>query len=205
MSTRDQVLKSLLAHPRITINELAEQVGINPISIRHHISSLEADGLVSSEEERHGVGRPRRVYFLSEAGIERFPTHYVRLTVRLLEQLKETMPKAMLNKIFTQMAQDMAQDISSSTNLSTLSMEDRLNATRELLKREGFNMEWEQSGDTYQIHEINCPYFHIGQSHPEVCVVDQNLISAFLSVPASKIRCILNGDVACTYVIDKPN
>ncbi len=56
-NTREKVMRTLLTRPRITINELAENVGINPISVRHHISSLAAEGLVESEEERHGVGR----------------------------------------------------------------------------------------------------------------------------------------------------
>jgi len=75
-------------------------VDINPISVRHHINRLEADGLVTSEEERHGVGRPRRLYFLTEKGRERFPTRYIRLTMRLLEQLKEAMPQPMIAKLF---------------------------------------------------------------------------------------------------------
>jgi predicted ArsR family transcriptional regulator len=75
-STRDRVLQTLLRKHRCTINELAEVVEINPISVRHHIAKLQAEGLVLSEEERHGVGRPRQVFFLTEAGIERFlPLH----------------------------------------------------------------------------------------------------------------------------------
>ena len=85
-STRERVLETLLSKKRCTINELAEAVDINPISVRHHITRLEADGLVNSAEERHGVGRPRRIYFLTESGMEQFPTRYLRLTMRLLEQ-----------------------------------------------------------------------------------------------------------------------
>src|SRR5512139_1732821 len=114
-STHDRVLQALLTHPRITIDELADEVGINPISIRHHIASLQAEGLVATDEERHGVGRPRYVFSLTEAGVEKFPTRYVRLMVRLLEQLKETMPSAMINQIFTQMAQDLAKDFARTT------------------------------------------------------------------------------------------
>ena len=109
--TRDLVLQTLLTQPRCTVNELADKVGISPISIRHHIASLEAEGLISSEDERHGVGRPRQVFSLTDTGVEQFPTRYVRLTVRLLEHLKETMPEAMINKLFTQMAEDLARDL----------------------------------------------------------------------------------------------
>jgi predicted ArsR family transcriptional regulator len=202
--TRDKVLRTLLTHPRQTINELADEVGISPISIRHHISSLMAEGLVKPEEERHGVGRPRQVFLLTEAGVEQFPTRYVRLTIRLLEQLKETMPPSMVKQLFTQMAQELAKDLAADTNNHSLTMQERLDLVKTILQREGFTIEWEQQGDQYLIREISCPYYHIGQDHPEVCAVDQVLISTMLSLPASKTKCILNGDSHCTYVVTEP-
>jgi len=200
-STREKVLKTLLTQPRITINDLAENVGINPISVRHHISSLQAEGLVLSEEERHGVGRPRRVYFLTEAGVEKFPTRYVRLTVRLLEQLKDTMPPEMIEKLFSKMAEELISDHMTISDLDKMTTEERLAAMKVMLSKEGFSIEWERTGDQYLIHETSCPYYHVGQDHPEVCAVDQILISSVLSVPAAKTKCILNGDNHCTYVI----
>jgi DeoR family suf operon transcriptional repressor len=200
-STRERVLQTLLAHPRITIEELADEVGINPISVRHHISSLQAEGLVTADEERHGVGRPRYVFSLTEAGVEKFPTRYVRLTVRLLEQLKETMPPAMISQIFVQMAQELAKDFARTTNLEDLSTEQKLELMKAMLQREGFNIEWKHQGDQFQITETSCPYYHVGQDHPEVCSVDQTLISSVLSLTAEKTRCILNGDSFCTYVV----
>ncbi len=198
-STRDRILQTLLRQPRTTINALAEAVGINPISVRHHLTNLQVEGLVSTEEERHGVGRPRLVYFLTEAGSERFPTRYLRLTSRLLDQLKSTMPAPMVGKLFSQMASDMADDYTE--QMKGLSMEERLDLTKILLAKEGFNVEWEKAGNQYQIHEITCPYLRIGQNHPEVCTVDQTLISKMLAVPAEKVQCILSGDAHCTYVV----
>jgi DeoR family suf operon transcriptional repressor len=201
--TRDLVLRTLLTQPRCTINELADKVGISPISIRHHIASLEAEGLIGSEDERHGVGRPRQLFSLTETGVEQFPTRYVRLTLRLLEHLKETMPEAMVSKLFTQMAQDLANDLAEGKETKNLTMKERLNLVKELLMREGFSIEWEQLDDGYQIHEASCPYYYVGQNHPEVCAVDQILISTVLSVPAEKVKCILNGDSNCTYLISE--
>ncbi len=203
MSTREQVLKTLLSKHRCTINELAEAVGINPISVRHHVTRLEAEGLVTSEEERHGVGRPRRLYFLTEQGLEQFPTRYMRLTVRLLTQLKETLPEPMVDKLFAQMAGELAADYAADLELTNMPFEKRLDLVKDLLNAEGFTMEWEQNKDEYFIREVNCPYLHVGQSHPEVCAVDQTLISTVLSVPVEKVKCVLNGDALCTYVVPK--
>ena len=202
-TTRDKVLKTLLTRQRCTINDLAEAVGINPISVRHHVNKLEATGLVASEEERHGVGRPRLVYFLTEKGMEKFPSRYLKLTVRLLQQLKETLPAAMVGELFSQMADDLAADYTAEMNLAELPMEERLDLVKDLLSAEGFNMEWEQKADSYHIREVSCPYLHVGQSHPEVCVVDETLISNMLGVPIEKVKCILQGDSLCTYIVPK--
>jgi DeoR family suf operon transcriptional repressor len=198
-STRDRILQTLLRKPRATINELAIAVGINPISVRHHLTNLQVEGLVGTEEERHGVGRPRLVYFLTETGMERFPTRYLRLTTRLLAQMKESMPAPVVSKLFAEMADGLAEEYAS--QMKGLAMEERLNLAKSLLTEEGFDIQWEKSGEQYRIHEITCPYLQIGQSHPEVCTVDQTLISKMLAVPAEKVQCVLQGDAQCTYVV----
>jgi len=198
-STRDRIMQTLLRQPRTTINKLAEAVGINPISVRHHLTNLQVEGLVATEEERHGVGRPRLVYFLTEAGTERFPTRYLRLITRLLAQMKESMPEPVVSKLFAQMADGLADEYAS--QMKGLNMEERLDLAKTLLTEEGFDIQWEKTGAQYQIHEITCPYLQIGLSHPEVCTVDQTLISKMLAVPAEKVQCLLQGDVHCTYVV----
>jgi predicted ArsR family transcriptional regulator len=139
------------------------------------------------------------VYFLSEKGREQFPTRYLRLTNRLLDQIKDTLPAPVVHALFQQMATDIAAD--SALRVKSLSLEEKLEVIKELLSQEGFSVEWERHGEEYHIHEITCPYYHIGQSHPEVCTVDQALISTVLSIPAEKINCVLHGDAHCTYVI----
>lgn len=198
-STRDRILHTLLNNPRSTINELAEAVGINSISVRHHLNSMLAEGLVSAEEERHGVGRPRLVYFLTESGVEKFPTRYYRFTNRLLDQVKEALPPETVERLFTTMAKELAEE--HAPDAENLPLDSRLTLLKNLLAQEGFVVDWEIDRDEVRINEITCPYFHVGQSHPEVCSVDQTLISTILAIPAQKIHCVLNGDHHCTYVI----
>lgn len=200
-STRQKVLYTLLRDHRCTVNELAEVVDINPISVRHHLSRLQAEGLVAAEEERHGVGRPRQVFYLTEAGLEQFPTRYLRLTIRLLEQLKENLPPKMVEHLFSQMAADLVEEYAHAANLQGLDIEQRLELVHELLREEGFELEWEKKEDHYYIREVNCPYLHVGQNHPEVCRIDQTLISTVLDMPTEKVKCILDGDNQCTYVV----
>ncbi len=198
-STRDRILQTLRSHPRSTVTELAESVGINTISVRHHISSLQADGLLAVEEVRHGVGRPRLVYYLTEKGLERFPSRYLRLTNRLLDQIKDTFPENQVNQLFTSLATDLADQYSPLAEGKNT--EERLFLLQTLLAEEGFTMDWETRGSQIHIHEVTCPYYQIGKAHPEVCSVDQTLISSLLDIPIEKVKCILSGDNRCTYII----
>jgi DeoR family transcriptional regulator, suf operon transcriptional repressor len=199
-STRDKILQTLLKKPRSTINDLAEVVGINPISVRHHLTNLQMEGLVEGQEERHGVGRPRLVYILTDEGMEHFPTRYMRLTTRLLSQMKETLPGPVITNLFTQVAEDLAGQYTS--DIKGLSMEERLDFVQDILAQEGFTVEWEKKDGQYHIHETSCPYYQIGMTHPEVCTVDQTLISRMLALPANKVQCILSGSAHCTYVVE---
>lgn len=198
-STREKILNNLLKFPRSSINDLAKSVGINAISVRHHLTNLQAEALVNAEEERHGVGRPRLVYFLTEKGLEHFPTHYLRLTNQLLSQIKEALPEKNIKQIFEKVAKTLAED---HTILPVNTpVPERLDLLKAMLAKEGFIIEWEEKDGQYYINEVSCPYYHIGQSHPEVCVVDQTLISTMLSVPVQRVSCVLNGDDQCSFVV----
>jgi len=200
-STRQKILESILKAHRCTVSELAEQLGFNPISIRHHLIKLEAEGLIQAEDQRNGVGRPRQVFSLTEAGLELFPTRYLQLTSRLLERIKQSLPEGGIEAIFSEMGADVVRNYSSVSPIENLPFEERLDLLREILAKEGFTVEWEKKGDAYHINELNCPYYQIGISHPEVCTVDRAVISGVLDVPATRINCILNGDSFCTYVV----
>ena len=200
-STRNLVLQQLLTQQRCTINDLAKAVKINPISVRHHIGKLQAEGLVDSEEERHGVGRPRRLYFLTEAGREHFPAHTIRFTNQLLAELKQQVPAETYKRLFSQMAETLAREYTSGTDLMDLDLEARLDLIEKWLTNEGFTVQIERHADHILINEIGCPYYYLGQAHSEVCSIDKALIAKVLSAEPERTTCLLRGDNQCTYLI----
>jgi DeoR family suf operon transcriptional repressor len=197
--TREIILKTLRTRGSCTVKDLADAAGISPVSVRHHLSSLQADDLIESEEVRHGVGRPRHVFSLTEDGYELFPTRYYRLTNRLLGELKETLTDSSVESLFSNVAASMAEDYGS--QLEGLPLEQRLKRLVELLNEEGFNADIERQGDDVILRELSCPYFHVGQSHPEVCLIDQAFIARALSLPVERVRCLLDGDAHCAFTI----
>lgn len=199
-STREKIIKNILTNPKSTIISLANSVGINGISVRHHLTSLQAEGLVYAEEERHGVGRPRLVYSLTELGVEKFPSNYLKLTNRLIDQIKLVVSKEQFESIFLLLAENLSKD--HLDELSILPFEQKLDKVKNILANEGFIIEWEKYTDHYKLRIINCPYYHVGLAHPEVCKIDQVIISTLISKPLIVNECILSGDACCSYMIN---
>lgn len=196
-STREKILRTLLSSPKSTINELAETVGINGISIRHHLTSLEADDLVVSSEERHGVGRPRLIYSLTDKGVEKFPTGYLRLTRRLIGALKENMNSTEMAALFGSIGSDIAKPYFN--ELEGKPIEERLKILKKLMSQEGFIFEYKKNKNSYLLKSFTCPYHQIINDCPELCNIDYQLISSFLLTKVEVESCILSGDEYCSY------
>ena len=198
--TRDTILRTLRAQGQCTVTELSESAGVSPVSVRHHLANLQAEGLVASGEVRHGVGRPRLVYSLTDDALEKFPTRYFRLTSRILDELKKTLPEQKIDELFSGVAASMAEDYH--VRLQGLPLELRLTRLMALLSEEGFEATLTQDGRHALIHEMSCPYYRIGREHPEVCLVDQSFIAKALALPVERVACLLSGDPHCTFSIE---
>ncbi len=199
-STRQKIEKSLLINPGSTIKEIAKFVQINEISARHHLTNLQAEGLVVAEEERHGVGRPRLLYRLSESGIEKFPSNYLMFTNRIINQLNTLLTQEQVDEFFTNLALKFVEDKKS--HFLGLSLESRLDLLKEILSYEGYIIEWEELNGDYFIRNMNCPIHQISQKHHEVCLFDKTIMSILLSRKLSLQESISEGKTKCTYKIE---
>ena len=198
-NTREKIIKNLLYNPGSTINDLAESVGINGISVRHHLNSLEANDLVTSSEERHGVGRPRLVYSLTDKGIEEFPTNYIRLAKTLINVLKENYSEDDVQMIFQNVGKSIAADYKK--QFEGKSIDSQLKLLIKIMSNEGYVIDWRKIHGNYEIIIRNCPYLRVGTEYPEICALDKALICQAISHPVEINTSITSGDGKCTFQI----
>lgn len=198
-STREKILRTLLAYPGSTINDLAESVGINGISVRHHLTALEAENLVSSAEERHGVGRPRLVYTLTEKGVEKFPTNYLQLTRRILNTLDQKLTTNELQSFFEEIGAEIAAPYQQIAAHQTL--EDRIRLVETVMTKEGFIVEIEKNDQAFILTSLSCPYYQVGFDFPVVCNVDRMIINQLLGSEFEVQTCIFEGSDRCQFHI----
>lgn len=198
-STKEKILTTLLNNQNATIAELSEIVGINGISVRHHLINLQAEDLVASEEQRHGVGRPRFTYHLTEKGIEKFPSNYLRLTTHILEELKRSLSDDQLSEIFTHIGLDLAKKHRG--NDDSMPLTQQLDVLSRNLVEEGYSLSWSKNNGTITLINQNCPYHNIASLHPEICHIDHTMFANILTRPAIAQRCIIRGDPQCVFSI----
>jgi DeoR family suf operon transcriptional repressor len=201
-ATRETILRSLRAQGQCTVKGLAEIVGISPVSVRHHLAQLQAEGLIEAKEVLHGVGRPHHAYSLTEEAIELFPTRYFQLTNRLLDEIKYEMSPERVKNMFGRMASSIAEDFAES--YEHLTIEERLPNLVAMLSSEGFDAEYEIQDDQIIIRLLSCPYLELVEHHPEINFIDQELIAKTLSLPFERVHCFADGDTHCCFVVKLP-
>jgi DeoR family suf operon transcriptional repressor len=198
--TKERIFQTLKSQGQMTVSELASAVKITPIAVRHHLTSLQAEGMIEVREERHGVGRPRQIYKLTPIALDRNTSRYFHFTTLLLDQLKVHLPPEVVDNLLSEVASSMAGEWK--TELDLLPLPRRLERLVELLTGEGFVARVEKTGsEQYCLTELACPYSRISLSHPEICALDASMISRALGIPVERTSCIRTGSNACTYSI----
>ena len=203
--TRWAVLETIKSQGRATVASIAEAQDMTNIAVRHHLTSLQSEGLIQAEIERHHVGRPRHVYTLTEAAQRYFPNKYHVLVDRLMEELKATMPPEQVEAMIDRMAANVAAKYGYQASSPRGTFEERMRQLVEIMGEEGFMTAAQRIDDTTMLTQLNCPYMYVGQRHPEVCRIDQTIMKSVLGVDVKQTSCVLHGDHNCTFSVEENN
>jgi predicted ArsR family transcriptional regulator len=203
-STRQEILEILKQERQATVEDLAERLGLTPMTIRHHLNVLQAQGLVVTAQVRRmqTVGRPRLVYTLTDAADDHFPQAYGELARHLVSEVKETMGADQTQAVFQRLAERIAREVPPAA--PGQSFEERLDQVCLRLRGLGFLFTWAKTDTGYLLTNANCPYRRVAQEHAEVCSMDVVLLRRLLGVTPEHIGQIREGTLSCTCVIPAP-
>jgi predicted ArsR family transcriptional regulator len=200
-STRQEILEILKEEQQATVEDLAQQLELTPMTIRHHLNVLQAQNLVVASKVRRSqkVGRPRLVYTLTEAADELFPHGYGVLARQLVREVKDSVGLEETRAIFRRMAQRIARE--GPAPVEGQSFEDRLEQVSDFLEELGFIIRWEKTDEGYLLTNINCPYRQVASDHAELCAMDTVLLNNLLGVDTKRISSLRDGEAACTSLV----
>lgn len=199
---RRRIVEILKENGSATVAELADQLGIAQVSVRHHLDILVGEDLVEATGVRRhdGAGRPSQVYRLTPQAAQLFPQRHGAIAEGLLEQVKAALPAEQVRTFFLHMAHKTADEAPAA--LPDQTIEERLDEVAAFLTERGYNARWEVKDGRYELLTCNCPYVGMADRHHELCLMDQELMNALLPGAARYRTRALHGATHCTYIIE---
>jgi iron-sulfur cluster biosynthesis transcriptional regulator SufR len=199
--TRERILQLLKFQGALTVDQVADALGITSMGVRRHLLALERDGLVRYRVEQRGQGRPGFVYSLTEQGDEFFPRTYSQLANSLIDAVRALYGDAGVERLFDRRTQELAKQYHE--RLIGKDLKERIAELAQIRSEEGYMSDWEQTDErTYLLREHNCAICQVAKQCQSACSHELDLFRKVLDdADVTRAEHIVKGDKMCAYVI----
>jgi len=185
--------------------DLAAGLGASRTGVLQQLHALETAGLVSRRAIRHGVGRPRHVYDVTDAAQDLFPTNYDGLASGLLAAIRAIGGEALVDDVFEErrrrtsdrVRQRLAERLPVDAPLV-----DRARELAVIQDEQGYLAEAVIGADgVIRLVERNCAIHHVAADNAAACQAELDLFREVLGADVQRETHIAAGDRCCTYRI----
>jgi DeoR family suf operon transcriptional repressor len=186
--TKTGIIEILLSGVKKAEN-IAQVLKINVSAVRHHLEDLVFSGLVTSSFIKEGVGRPRKVYFLTEKGQELLFDTSRKMLSSLLSTIDIKAPE---------IAESSVREVASKFSEELQAQKGRLD---EKFREKGFFVV--QEGD--KIVTYSCPFLYYAKGQPKLfCVVFHGEIikNFYRSSNVRLIETMAKGSNKCVHQLE---
>lgn len=169
-TTRSRVLIYLENHPRSSAREISRYLKMTPANIRYHLGILTREGWIQVSDQRSpgGAGRPISLYTLTSDALG---NNFHPLLQAVLEWIgSSSAAREDLREIARRMAGEGLAD--------SLNRVQRFNLAVEHLNAHDYHASWEARPEGPQVSLRHCPYQSLPETHPLICQLDEELLSA---------------------------
>lgn len=199
---RDRVMLQLKLRGAQTAARLAERLEVTPMAIRQHLAVLEDEGLVEHASERRPVGRPARVWSLTERAAAHFPDTHAELTVELLESMREVFGEAGLERLIHARSRKQREAYRKRLPGPAATLARRVAALASLRSEEGYMADVRREPDgSFLLVENHCPICAAASLCQGFCRDELELFRAVLGPDTRVERSehLLAGARRCAY------
>ena len=185
--------------------EIATAMGVSRTGVLQQLHALEAAGLVSRQAIRHGVGRPRHLYDVTDAAQDLFPTNYDGLASGLLAAIRAIGGEALIESVFVErrrITRDRVRQRLADRLPESASLADRTSELAVIQDEQGYVAEASIGADgIIRLVERNCAIHRVAADHGAACRAELDLFREVLGADVQRETHIAAGDRCCTYVI----
>lgn len=183
---KDEILRIIKKQGGATVDDITRSLSLASTSIRQHLAALERDQLIKSMTIRHGAGRPKILYSLTELANNLFPKRYDFLLNMVLNEIEQIDGPEKIDIIFENIADKVY--LLCNNELENKTMDEKVETMTSLVRAWGSMAECEKLDEkSYVIREYNCDFYNSSLKY--------NLLSKF----ALKIlkRLLENAELNC--------
>lgn len=182
--------------------DLGRALGVSAEAARQQLLQLAGAGLVASEAEKRGVGRPSRLWSLTAAGHARFPDTHSELTVQLIDAIRETFGAAGLDRIIRDRQKEIRRVYRAALE-GARGLAARVARLAEIRAREGYMAEWRKDGNGFLLLEHHCPICTAATACQGFCRSELEIFRDALGsdVVVERVEHLLAGARRCAYRI----
>ena len=157
--TKERILELLLGDSK-SAGEVAVNLRIQKSAARVHLESLQSLGAVRSKFKIEKMGRPKKVYELTEKGREFFPRKYDLFLNLLLDKIAGKKGEAEAREIIESIAEDIASGIRAKIDKNNHShdLEQSLKIINDASNQMGFasSLARDEKDNSFYIQSKNC-------------------------------------------------
>jgi predicted ArsR family transcriptional regulator len=201
LSTKDKILDLLKRKISLSVNDLTECLNITHMAVRKHLSTLEKDGLIATQEIKQPMGRPLQTYFLTEKAEKLFPKNYEGITMEFLQDMKVILGEEPIQALFKNREQRLTKEYSA--RIQHKSNHDKIQEFANIQNEKGYMADTLQiDPNTFELIEYNCPILSVAHEFKVACSCETQLLKNVLETEqVQRTNCKTDGDNHCKFII----
>lgn len=197
-TTRQLLCEHLQLKRSASATELARALRVTPANVRHHLSALQAEGVVENVGRRPAFGRGRPVQLFSL--VEQVSRNNLALLAKtLLSELEDGCSELELQALFKRLAARML----GTERRPARNLTQRYFQAIQHLNSLNYQARWEAHARAPHVIFSHCPYAAVVNDHPELCLLDQYLLEELLGenvVQTAKLETTPQGERQCLFL-----
>ncbi len=185
----------------VTAKEAADELERATSTIRQHLSNLESDGFVENRFQQQDVGRPKKLYYLTERAEVFFENRHRQVLSRLIEFLQQHGAQEQLSEFFDEVGGELVEEYERRTR--NLSEDQKLVQLEGMLEEDGYLPDIRRTSDNRLCIEFHhCPFATVVEHDRAPCRLEQRMLSQLIDGEIVQTCHMFRGDSTCRFVID---
>lgn len=197
-----QIILALKREGYLSLNELAERIGISKMAVLNHMQKLESQGLVERRLVKTKVGRPYYTFGVSENSKSAMAPADSSMLDEFVEYLDSNGHSGIVTEFLRERYGQVRLDYEK--KLSRVAPDRKVEELAKLREQENYFPELKSGGkDSYELLEYNCPIFNISRKFGIACSLETQLFSSVLDREVTSTHRQVDGSDVCKFLIRK--